>query len=133
MSLESRVELLKTASQSAFGVRELVERLHWKASKVVSLLKVMEEEGLVGFRVSRRGKRGRPKRLVEPTPLGLEFLESCASLAMKPLRSRRVDLERASREALYAERLVERGRDPFRLFLELNEVVRNIRVSSSTR
>lgn len=100
MSFESKAELLRVASQSALGIRELVERLRWKASKVISLLRAMEEEGLIRFRESREERRGRPKRLVEPTPLGLEFLEGYVSLELKPLRSRRVDLERASRDAL---------------------------------
>jgi hypothetical protein len=66
------------------------------------------------------------------TPLGLDFLETHRKLRMKPLRARREDFEHAVRDALYAERLAARGHSSFELFLELNEIVCNIKSSSET-
>jgi hypothetical protein len=64
------------------------------------------------------------------TSLGLEFLEAYRELKMKPLRARREDLEYAVRDALYTERLIANGHSPFELFMELNSIARNIKVSS---
>jgi hypothetical protein len=90
----------------------------------------MREEGLVELKLVKSALRGRPKKTVISTSLGLDFLETHRVLRAKPLRARREDLERAVRDALYVERLVARGHSSFKLFLELNEIVRNIRSSS---
>lgn len=68
--------------------------------------------------------------MVVCTPLGLDFLETHREPRMKLLRARREDLERAVRDALYAERLAARGSSPFELFLELNEIARSVENSS---
>jgi hypothetical protein len=51
-------------------------------------------------------------------------------LKMKQLRARREDLKHAVRDALYTERLITDGHLSFELFMELNSIVRNIKVSS---
>jgi DNA-binding PadR family transcriptional regulator len=130
MSLDDRAELLETVVQSPLGVRELVRKLRWSSSRVIRLLGRMREEGLIELEPVKSVLRGRPKKTVILTPLGLDFLETHRVLRMKPLRARREDFDRAVRDALYAERLVARGHSSFKLFLELNEIVRNIRSSS---
>ena len=64
------------------------------------------------------------------TPLGLDFLETYRKLKIKPLRARKEDLEHAVRDALYTERLITNGHSPFELFMELNSIARNIKISS---
>jgi hypothetical protein len=49
---------------------------------------------------------------------------------MTPLRARKKDLERAAKDAAYTSRLVANGHSPFKLFMELNMIARNIKVSS---
>ena len=60
------------------------------------------------------------------TPLGEEFFKDCKRLEEKRLRARKTDLQRAVRDAQYADRLVEAGHDAFKLFLELNDLVSRI-------
>lgn len=125
MFLDERARVLELVASESCGVREVIQRLGWKASRVVSLLALMEGEELLELRSVPAGK-GRPKKTVVPTNLGVEFLEAYRRLEAKPLRARRVDLERAVRDALYVERLVAAGHSAFKLFMELNMIVRSV-------
>lgn len=129
MSLDDRAKLLETVAQTPRGVRELIKKLGWSPSRVTHLLDMMRGEGLIESKLVRNESRGRPKKTVIPTPLGLDFLETHRKLRVKPLRARREDFEHAVRDALYAERLTAKGRSPFELFLELNRIVHNIKCS----
>ncbi len=132
MSLDQRAKILEAAMLAPYGTRELVRALGWKTSKVISLLKKMHEERLIESKPLAHSRRGRPKKTITCTPLGLEFLTTHRNLRMKPLRARRQDLEHAIKDALYSKRLVELGHPPFRLFMELNTIADNIKVSSQT-
>lgn len=126
LKLDQRARVLKVVVSASCGVRDVIGRLGWKASRVVSLLAQMENEGLVEMRQEPSSGRGRPKKIVVSTGLGVEFLEAYRRLEVKPLRAQRVDLERAVRDALYAERLVAAGHSAFELFMELNMIVRSV-------
>jgi len=132
MYLEHKAKILQAAAVDARGVRDLVKTLNWKTSKVVSLLKEMSSERLIEMQQATTSKRGRPKRQIAVTPLGFEFLETYGKMKILPLRARKEDLERAEKDALYARRLEVSGHTTFQIFLELNKVVRNIRISSQT-
>jgi len=132
MSLDQRAQILETAVSTACGVRDLVQALEWKTSRVVSLLREMNKEKLIDLRQATNSTRGRPKKNIICTPLGVEFLETYRKLKMKPLRARKEDLEHAVRDASYASRLVANGHSPFQIFMELNTIVHNIKVSSET-
>jgi len=132
MSIEQRAKILETATSSPLGVREIVERLKGKTSNITALLEEMRNEGLVDLKRVASAKRGRPKKQVSCTSLGVDFLETYRTLRTKPLRARRQDLERAAKDAQYAERLVANGHSPFELFKELNMIVDNIKVPSKT-
>jgi DNA-binding PadR family transcriptional regulator len=86
----------------------------------------MESEGLVEMRQVSSSGRGRPKKTVVCTGLGVDFLAAYRRLEAKPLRARRADLERAVRDAKYVERLVAAGHSAFGLFMELNMIVRSV-------
>ena len=129
MSLDQRAQVLEAASIPC-GVREVIQKLRWKNSRVISLLETMEDERLIEFQQIMHSRRGRPKKNVIRTPLGLEFLETYRRLKMKPLRARKADLEHAVKDALYTERLVANGHSPFKLFMELNTIAHNIKISS---
>ena len=130
MSLDPRANILEAAALAPYGIRDLVHVLGWKTSKVITLLRKMNDERLIELRPVTESRRGRPKKIITCTPLGLEFLMTHRNLRMKPLRARRQDLEHAVRDALYSKRLVEFGHSPFGLFVELNTIVDNIKVSS---
>lgn len=131
MSVDARAEILKIINASSCGVREIVQRLNLRTANVIALLKTMEEERLI-VQKNRRSERGRPKKLVAPTPLGYEFLENYKMLTTKPLKARRIDFEHAANDALYTRRLLENGHSPFKLFMELNEIAHNIKVFAET-
>lgn len=130
LSLDEKAQVLDAVMSSTCGVRDIVQILRRRTSSVISLLKEMEEEGLVEQRSSKNSSRGRPKKSIVCTRLGAEFWEIHRKLRVTPLRARKHDLERAEKDALYTKRLVALGHSPFKLFLELNSVVHNIEVSS---
>jgi len=132
MSLEQKSQILQAAASGVCGIRDLAHKLAWKTSTIVSLTKKMEEEKLIEFHTVKGPSRGRPKKSIVCTALGLDFLETYRKLKMTPLQARKSDLERASRDALYTQRLVENGHSAFKMFMELNSIVRNIRDSSET-
>ncbi len=132
MSLDMKGQVLEAACSATCGVRDLVHLMKWKTSSVVNLLKVMSNESLIDLQPLQQPKRGRPKTVVVCTPLGLEFLEKYRRLKMMPLKARKEDLARAVKDAEFARRLVERGQLPFKVFMELNTIARNIEVSSQT-
>jgi len=130
MSLEQKFQILQVAASGACGIRDLAHKLKWKTSTIVSLSKKMSEEKLIEFQTVKRPSRGRPKKAIISTSLGSDFLETYRKLKMTPLQARKADLERATKDALYTQRLVENGHSPFQMFMELNSIVRNIRDSS---
>lgn len=138
MSTDQRAQILETVLPAERGIREVIRELRWAPSRTVNLLKKMEDEGLIiwvennNMRSSMRARRGRPKKIMTCTPLGIEFLETYKKLKMKPLRARKEDLEHAARDAQYTERLATAGHSPFQLFMELNNIANNIKISSET-
>jgi hypothetical protein len=130
LSLDQRAKILETVISNSYGVKEIIEKIQGtRASNILSLVKDMKEEKLVKVQQVSRSGPGRPKMKIIPTSLGCEFLETYRKLKAKPLRSRQSDLERAKVDAAYAERLVEMGHSAFQLFMELNAIVNNIKVS----
>jgi DNA-binding PadR family transcriptional regulator len=132
MSLEQKSQILQVAVSGTCGIRDLAHKLRWKTSTIVSLTKRMNEERLIVFRTVKHPSRGRPKKAIECTPLGNQFIKNYRKLAMTPLKATKADFEHATRDAVYTQRLVENGHSPFELFMELNSIVRNIRNSSET-
>ena len=130
MSLDQRAQILTTITSATYGVRDLAQTLKWKTANVVSLLKKMNEEQLIKLQQVTHSKRGRPKKSIICTPLGFEFLATYEKLKMTPLKARKKDLERAAKDAAYTSRLVANGHSPFKIFMELNMIARNIKVSS---
>jgi len=130
MSLVRKAQMLDAVMSGPYGVREAIQKLRWRPSLVISLLKMMKEEGLIKLECAHTQKRGRPKNIIVITSLGFEFLETYRRLKMKPLRARKQDLEHAVKDALYTERLVAYGHSSFKLFIELNTFAHNIKISS---
>ena len=125
MSVEKRVEILRTLRGGPMGVRELVEALSRRAGDVVHSVQELEAQGLITAERGPRG-RGRPKRLLAVSELGLDYITAYDRLELRPLRGRREDLIRGAEEGLHSKRLASRGFSAFRLMLELNDFVRDI-------
>ena len=125
MSVETEVQLLRAVKESPLGVRELSRAMRRRTQAVVSLIKRMEDGGLVEVTLMRGDGKGRPTRLVSPSVLGEGYMEAFQMLRRIPLRSTRNDLLRAKADAEYVNRLIARGRIPIQAFLELNGIVRD--------
>jgi predicted ArsR family transcriptional regulator len=131
MSMDARASILRIAYSDLRGVKEVVQKIDLRTSNALLLLEKMSEEGLINLE-SKRSERGRPKKIVKPTALGYEFLQAYEKLKVKSLKSRKSDLKHAVDDALYTRRLVEKGHSPFALFMELNNIASNIKVSAKT-
>ena len=132
MSLDQRAKILEAVTSNSYGVKEIIQKVQGtRASNIISLVKDMRQERLVELQQVPTS-RGRPKKKIIPTSLGCEFLETYRKLKAKPLKSRKSDLERAKKDAAYTERLVTFGHSPFQLFMELNTIANNIKISGET-
>jgi len=127
--IDEKAAILMTINPGPCGVRELVEKLSWKTSRVVSLLKAMENEGLVDFREGSALNRGRPKKLVVPTTLGHEFLESFKECQRRAIQINQNDIKSAVHQAHLARKLEEYGVSPYQRFIELMNVAFKVRDS----
>ena len=125
MSVEKRVEILRTLRGGPMGVREILGTLSRRAGDVINLIQELETQGLIRAERGPKG-RGRPKRLMAVSELGLDYVSAYERLELRPLRGRREDLARGAEEGLHAKRIYSRGHSPFRLMLELNDFVRDI-------
>jgi hypothetical protein len=124
MSIEMKAELLKTINPNLLGIRDLSKALRTRPQKVIILVNEMEDEGLVRRIIEKKKTKGRPKTIVQATSLGLDFLKAYHKLELKPLRSKKTDLQRARKDAEYVKRLISRNKSPHKYFLELNSIVR---------
>ena len=130
MSVEDESSLLSIVREGPLGVRELAKKMRRKTQSVVSLIKKMVASGLVEMRPERTSRRGRPRQVISMTALGEDYLKTFNELRIKPLRSSKSDLMRAKRDAEYVNRLIDRGKDPYKAFIELNSIVRDSRDSA---
>jgi len=130
MALEQRAKVLQVITSRVCGVRDIVQLLKTKTSNTVSLLQKMEEEKLIEVQLTKVSKKGRPKKCISASSLGIDFLDSYKKLNLKRLKARKPDLEHATKDAMYARRLAENGHSTFQVFMELNTIARNIEDSS---
>jgi len=127
--LDEKAAILNAIRSDPCGVRELVERLRWKTERVISILKTMEEEGLIEFHESVTPNRGRPKKLVVASTLGGEFLETFGECQRKTTQINHNDVKSAVHQANLAKKLEEYHVSPFQRFWELNNIAFKIRDS----
>ena len=125
MFIEVKFGILNAVRMKPQGVRALVDSAPIRNRKALLLIRTMEAQGLVASEEIRTTRRGRPLKAVSITPLGQEFLKVYERLNIIPRRSTNDDLRRAKEKAAYVTRLVSRGKDPFRAFMELNSIVRD--------
>jgi len=127
--LDEKATVLKAIKPNPCGVRELVEKLRWKTERVILLLKIMQEEGVIEFYENITQSRGRPKKLVVPSTLGGEFLEAFESCQRKAIQINHNDIKSAVYQAHLAKKLEEYHVSPFQRFWELNSIAFKLRNS----
>jgi predicted transcriptional regulator len=127
--LDDKATILKIINPNSCGVRELIKKLNWKTARVTSLLKTMQNEGLIDFHENKTFKRGRPKKIIVATILGCEFLESFKECKRKAIQINQNDVKSAARQAYLAKKLEEYHISPDQRFMELNSIALKIRNS----
>jgi len=127
--LDEKATILNAISSHPCGVRELVEKLHWKTQRVVSLLKTMGEEGFIEFQENATSTRGRPKKLVVASTLGVELLETFEKCRRKAIQINYNDVKSAVYQANLAKKLEGSNVSPFQRFWELTSLALKIRNS----
>lgn len=130
MSIEIRAQLLDTIRKERLGIREIAKRFRKRPQAIISLIKEMENEGLLETYSDETRSRGRPKKMLKQTALGEDYLETFRRLKLKTLRANRNDLLKAKKDAEYVNRLIVRGKNPYQAFTELNDLVRASRDSA---
>lgn len=126
---DEKAAVLKAIEPNPCGVRELVEKLHWKTQRVISLLRTMQEEGVIEFYENVASSRGRPKKLVVPSILGGEFLEAFERCKRKAIQINRNDIKSAVYQANLVKKLEEYHVSPFQRFWELSSIALRLRNS----
>jgi DNA-binding MarR family transcriptional regulator len=133
--LGERVAILRTISDKTCCVSDLIRELRVRNEKVVSLLRAMEKEGLVDFPKNNNCARnnltlkGRPKKIAVMTPLGQKLLEDYVKCERNIIQINANDIQSSIHQVSLRKSLEERNISVYERFLELNEIVYNIKNS----
>ena len=127
--LDESATILKTINQNPCGVRELVGKLHWKTQRVVSLLKTMRDKGFIEFHENATPTRGRPKKIVVASTLGIELLETFEKCQRKAIQINHNDIRSAVYQANLAKKLEGYHVSSFQRFWELTSIALKVRNS----
>lgn len=133
--LDERAAILQTISGRTHCVSDLIRELRVRSEKIVSLLQVMEKEGLVDFPKNTNTTRtdltlrGRPKKIAVITPLGRKLLKDYAKCERNIIQINYNDIRSSIRQVALRKSLEERKISVYERFLELNEIVYSIKNS----
>jgi predicted transcriptional regulator len=125
LSSDQAIRILQYCEQNTPSVSEILAELGGRYETTIGLIKELSAWKLVKVTREKKGV-GRPKNLIQTTPLGKQFIEQHNRLLGIRLRSNDNDIRRALKQAAETQRLLELGIDPYVRFQEVNEIVRNI-------
>jgi DNA-binding MarR family transcriptional regulator len=131
--LDESATILKAINHNPCGVRELVGKLHWKTQRVVSLLKTMRDEGFIEFQENATPTRGRPKKIVVASTLGIELLETFEKCQRKAIQINHNDIRSAVYQANLAKKLEGYHVSSFQRFWELTRIALKVRNSFTVK
>ncbi len=129
--LDERATILQTISDQAYGVNDLIRKLRFRSEKVVSLLRVMEREGLIDFiaRANNSTVKGRPKKIPIVTALGQEMIKDYVKCKRNIIQINDNDIKSSIHQISLRRALEEKNASPYRRFFELNEIAFRIKNS----
>jgi DNA-binding PadR family transcriptional regulator len=130
--LDSEMRLLELCSRRQLGVREILTNLGGSHTGNMHLIKELERSGSLELIRSQNG-RGRPKRIVTLSPLGIAMLDKLRSINEMMIKMNSNDMHTAVEQLRLRNRIVDSGLDPYERFMEMNEIVLNIRNSAELR
>lgn len=125
--IDENIEILYSINSQEYGVRELARSIHRRTTSVVENLHQMEEQGLITFKTQLSNTRGRAKKVPIITNLGKEYLRSYNEMQSKTLKAHQSDFKNALKNLELKKRMIERGKNPHDLFVELRETLVAIR------
>jgi predicted transcriptional regulator len=133
LQVELASTILSLCNETGLSVSELTRKVGGNYENTMAQLKELKERSLLLSEISRDKSVGRPKQLLQTTPIGRRFMNEYKRLNDLSLRSSDNDLRKALNQAELARRLVERGISPYARFQEINELARNIASTSKVK
>jgi DNA-binding PadR family transcriptional regulator len=127
----SEMRLLELCSKRQLGIREVLSILGGSHTGKMRLIKELERYGVLELNQSPSG-RGRPKKLVTVSPLGVMLLENLRAINGLMIKMNDNDIRSALEQSRLRNRIVDSGIDPYERFIELNEIALNIRDSAKS-
>lgn len=120
------VRILETCANNRYNMRELLKMLKQSHDRSYSAINELKNAGFIKFS-DQRNRRGRPAKIMVPTPLGREFLCSYEKLQRKRLHLTDDNIRKAIRLANFTESLTEASINPYDRFVEMNQIALSIR------
>lgn len=127
----SEMRLLELCSKRQLGIREVLSVLGGSHTSKTRLIKELERFGILELKQSPNG-RGRPKKLVTLSPLGIMLLENLHAINGMMIKMNDNDIRSALEQLRLRNRIIDSGIDPYERFIEMNEIALNIRDSAKS-
>ena len=123
------INLLEICSERQFGMREMLRTLGGSHTTNMQRIRELETAGVLEFIYAMNG-RGRPKKIVTISPLGLAMLDKLRSVNAMMIKINKNDVRNVKEQLRLRKKIIESGIDPYEKFLEMNDVAINIRDSA---
>jgi predicted transcriptional regulator len=133
LQVELASTILSYCDGTDLSVSELTRKVGGNYENTMAQLKELKGRSLLRSKISRDKSVGRPKQLLQTTPIGKRFMIEYKRLNDLSLRSSDNDISKALNQAELARRLVERGISPYARFQEINEIARNVASTAKVR
>jgi DNA-binding PadR family transcriptional regulator len=95
------------------------------------LIKELERSGSLELTQCPNG-RGRPKKIVTLSPLGIMMLENLKSINDMMIKMNENDMLTVLEQLRLRNKIIDSGIDPYERFIEMNEIALNIRNSAES-
>jgi len=129
--IEKRVVMLKIINRKEHSVREVIKLANSRYKDTITLLKSMEQEGLIYFPKDNGipRKRGRPKKVPKSTILGEQLLMDFQRCKRNIIQINDNDLKHCMHQVALRRLLEENNVSPYQRLQELNNIAFHIRNS----
>ena len=121
--------VLKICAADRYSMRELLNKLRQNYDKSYYIIKELKKYGLIRFS-NQKNSRGRPSKIIIPTSLGKEFLDSYLKDQLKRIQLTDENVRKAIYLAGFADYLEESGVNLYDRLSEMNELAFSIRGSA---
>jgi DNA-binding MarR family transcriptional regulator len=127
----SEMQLLELCSKKQLGIREILSILGGSRTSKLRLIKELERSGSLELTQCPNG-RGRPKKIVTLSPLGIMMLENLKSINDMMIKMNENDMLTVLEQLRLRNKIIDSGIDPYERFIEMNEIALNIRNSAES-